>query len=185
MKIFNLSHLFKTPVASPIETNTQNTNSKRRRRRKRTHNDSQLKSSNFCSSPDIPNKRLELEHKTTEANHPVFPAAKHKRLKTNKSDLDNLFKKSNSTTIKPSSENMKGEVFELMNSLHTLASEKETLEKKLNDLRIENEWLIKNNEDLKEELKEMTDEALELSVEKQRLLGKIGVLKKQLLNRPK
>ncbi len=193
MQIFNLSHLFKTPVLSAAETNPANKKSRRRRRKKRTQNADCVQTASDSSKRDDavvgaksfrprspPNVRPETTRKYKGAYS--CPAAPVKATRGTTTEPTSSATNEVETKIAAT---MKQEMVDLIGSLQTLASEKDALEKNVNELREENDRLIKNNEDLKDELKEMTDEALELTVEKQRLLSKIGVLKKQLLNRPK
>lgn len=194
MRIINISHLFKTPVISSVDTLSQISRKKRKRNRGKAQkancdNASALPSEQPIKYQSVSNQSVENTKKRRRRRKPA----------SEKSDIDpnrpvvkskpqkNAQEKSricDSNKVKPA-ENVKQEITELKNSLLILSSKKDMLERKLKELQEENDRLAKNNDDLKDELQEMTEEALELSVEKQRLLGKIGILKKQLLNKPK
>lgn len=197
MQIFNISHLFATPIPATVAVNTQNTKSRKRQRRRQARPIGCVNNASICTngcekhssinpgSKDVTNN-YEVSTNTTLHN----PAGSKRKRRSKKSNSNNSGKLgANEVLLHPESatkqEDEKHAMMDLVNSLQTLTSEKNELEKNLNELREENDRLIRNNEDLKDELKEMTDEALELSVEKQRLLSKVGALKKQLLNRPK
>jgi len=209
MQIFNISDLFATPVAAAIATTDTLNKTSRRRRRKPAH--VALPTTN-CAEEPISNHSDGNHYSTVDtktfalcdkATNTVANKKKKQKKKRNPKAADELpsevtsinYGHSNSDKSDSNvndgapqnkvTENMRGEVQDLMASLELITSQRNALEKSLNELREENDRLARNNEDLKDELKEMTDETLELSVEKQRLLSKIGTLKKQLLNRPK
>lgn len=206
MQIFNISDLFATPVAATIATSDTLNKTSRKRRRKPAHvalpttNCVEEPVNNSGGNPSVVDtKIIALCDKATNTVANKKKKQKNKRYPKAADELPFEITSANSghsnsdrsgndvtsgATQNEVTENMKGEVQDLMASLELITSQRNALEKSLNELREENDRLARNNEDLKDELKEMTDEALELSVEKQRLLSKIGTLKKQLLNRP-
>lgn len=212
MQIFNISDLFATPVAATSIVDTLKKTSCRRRRKRAPNALSKTKcfqrvvdkenndtNTNASLNPktvalcDKGTNTVVIEEKKTKRKRYASAASELTSQISTAKTIESFHSNSNkpgrnedgNSTENPATENMKDEVNDLIASLELITSQRNALEKSLNELREENDRLARNNEDLKDELKEMTDEALELSVEKQRLLSKIGTLKKQLLNRPK